>query len=77
MPGGAIKRGVDGVDVGVVSFLLCVSFELDALALTTKWFFWATCHVAIASKSPRPNLGPTLIVEGFAMHVGEDMRGGT
>jgi uncharacterized membrane protein YjjB (DUF3815 family) len=36
---------VDGADVGVVSFLLCVSFELDALALTVEWSSWAICYV--------------------------------
>ncbi len=63
---------MDGADAGVVSCLLCVSFELDALALAR-----ATCPVVIASKSPRPNLGPMLIAERSAMHVGEEVRGGT
>jgi hypothetical protein len=67
---------VDGADAGVVSCLLCVNFELDALALAAGWS-WATCHVAIASMSPRPNPGPMLIAERSAMHVGEEVRGGT
>jgi hypothetical protein len=76
LPVGAIKGGVDGVDAGVVSCLLCVSFELYALALAAEWS-WATCPIAIKSKSPRPNLGPMLIAERSAMHVGEEVRGGT
>jgi hypothetical protein len=76
LPVGAIRGGVDGADVGVVSCLLCVSFELDALALAAEWS-WATCPVAIASTSPKPNPGPMLIAEKSTMHVGEEVRGGT
>jgi hypothetical protein len=54
-----------------------MSFKLDALVLTVEWSSWTTCPVAIASKSPRPNLGPTLVAERSAMHVGEEVRGGT
>ncbi len=68
---------MDGANGGVVSFLLCVNFELDALALTVEWSSWATCHVAIASKSPKLNPGPTLIAKGCVMRVGEEVRGGT
>jgi hypothetical protein len=71
------EGGVDKVNVGVVSFLLCMCFELDALTLVAEWFFRATCRAVIASKPPRPNLGPTLIVERFIMHVGGEVRGGT
>jgi hypothetical protein len=67
---------VDGVDAGVVSCLICVNFELDALTLAAE-LSWTTCSVAIESKSPRPNLGPMLIAERSAMHVGEEVRGGT
>ncbi len=73
---GAIRGGVDGADAGVVGCLLCVSFELDALALAAEWS-WATCPVVIASTSPRPNHGPMIIAERSAMHVGEEVRGGT
>ncbi len=65
---------MDGADAGVVSFIFCVSFELDALVLMAEWPSWATCPFAIASKSPKPNPGPTLIAERFAMRVGEEMR---
>ncbi len=68
---------MDGADVGVVGFFLCVSFKLDALALTAKWSSWATCPIVIVSKSPRPNPGPTLITERSAMRVGGKVRGGT
>ncbi len=73
--GGAIRGGVDGADVGIVGFFLCVCFELDALALMAEWSSWATYLVAIASKPPRPNLGPTLIAERSVMHVGGQVRG--
>jgi len=72
-----VRGGVDGADVGVVNVLLCMSFELDALVLTAEWSSWATCPVAIASKSPKPNPGPTLVAERSAMRVGEEVRGGT
>jgi hypothetical protein len=68
---------VDGANGRVVSFLLCMNFELDVLAWTAEWSFWAICPVAIASKSPRPNPGPTLITERSAMRVREEVRGGT
>ncbi len=77
LSGGAIRGGVDGGDAGVVSFLLCVSFELDVLALTAQWSSWAIYSVAIASKSSRPNPSPTLIAERSTMRVGEEVRGGT
>ncbi len=67
---------MDGADAGVVSCLLCVNFELDALALAAERS-WATCLVVIVSKSPRPNPGPMFIAERSAMHVGEEVRGGT
>ncbi len=76
LPVGAIRGGVDGADAGVVSCLLCMSFELDALALAVEWS-WATYPIAITSTSPRPNPGPMLIAERSAMHVGEEVRGGT
>ncbi len=76
LPVGAIRGGVDGADAGVASYLFCVSFELDSLALAAEWS-WATCPVAIASTSPRPNPRPMFIAERSAMHVGEEVRGGT
>ncbi len=73
-----MSRGwVDGVDAIVVGFFLCVFFKLDTLTLTAKWSSWATCPVAITSKPPRPNPGPTLIAERSAMRVGGEMKGGT
>jgi hypothetical protein len=75
--GGAIRKGVDGVNVGVVGFLVCMCFELDALALAAKWFSWATCLVAIVSKPPRPNLNPTLIAERSIVCVGKEVSGST
>jgi len=71
------EGGVDGADAGVVGFLLCVSFELDALALAAKWSSQATCSATNVSKPPRPNLDLTLVVERFVMHVGGEVRGGT
>lgn len=38
-PGGMIRGAVDGADVRVVGFLLCVCFELDVLTLAIEWFF--------------------------------------
>jgi hypothetical protein len=37
LPRGAIRGGVDGANARVVSFLLCMSFELDASTLTAEW----------------------------------------
>ncbi len=71
MPGGAIEGEVDGANVRVVGFLLCVCFELGALALVAKWSSWATYLVAIASKPPRPNPGPMLEHERSVVVWGE------
>ncbi len=67
---------MDGVDAGVVGFLLCVCFGLDALALAAKWSSWATCLAMITSKPPRPNPGPTLVVERSTVRVGVEVKGG-
>ncbi len=77
MLGSAIRRGVDGVDAGVVSFLLCMCFELDALALVVKWSSGATCPAVIVSKPLRPNPGPMLQAERSIMRVGREVKGGT
>jgi hypothetical protein len=61
---------VDGADVGGVGFLFCVCFELDALALAIEWSSRATYLATIASKPPRSNPGPTLVVERSAVRVG-------
>ncbi len=75
--GGAIRRGVDGADAGVVGFFLCVCFELDALALAVEWSFWATCPATIASKPLKLNLGPTLVAERSVVRVGGEVKGCT
>jgi len=72
-----LEGGVDGADAGVVSFLLCMCFELDALALAVGWSSRATCPVANTSKPPIPNFRPILIVERSVMRVGGEVRGGT
>ncbi len=36
LPGGT-DGGLDEADAGVVSVLLCMSFELDALVLAAEW----------------------------------------
>jgi hypothetical protein len=68
---------VDGADARVVNFLLCMCFELDALALAVEWSSRATYPVANVSKPPIPNLRLMLIVERSAMRVGGEVRGGT
>ncbi len=68
---------MDGADAGVVSFLLCMCFELDALALAVEWSSWATCPVANASKPPILNLRSMFIVERSVMRVGGEVRGET
>jgi hypothetical protein len=68
---------VDGADARIVSFLFCVCFKLDALALVVEWSFWVTYPAVITSKPPRPNLGPTLVAKRFAMCVGGEVRAGT
>jgi hypothetical protein len=75
--GGTIRGGVDGANVGVVGFLLCVCFELDDLALAAKWSSQATCSATNMSKPPRLNLDLTLVAERFVVHVGGEVRGGT
>ncbi len=77
MPGGAIRGGVEGANAGVVGFFLCMCFNIDVLALMVELSSWATCLVAIASKPPRLNLGPTLIAKRSTMCVGGEVRGGT
>jgi hypothetical protein len=66
---------VDGADVRVVGFFLCMFFELDALALEAKWSSWATCLATIASKPSRPKPSPMLVAERFAMRVGRRGEG--
>jgi hypothetical protein len=66
-----------GGDAIVVGFLLCVCFELDALALVTEWFFWATYPAAIVSKPSRPNPDPTLVARRFPVCVGGEVKGNT
>ncbi len=75
--GGVIRRGVDGADVRVVGFLLCVCFELDALALAVERSSRATCPTAIACKPSRPNPSPMLVAERSIVRVGGEVRGGT
>jgi hypothetical protein len=62
---------VDGADVGVVGFLHCMCFELNALALATDWSFQATYPATITSKPPKPNPSPMLVAERSIMHGGE------
>ncbi len=50
LPGGVIRRGVDGIDAEVVGFLLCVCFEFDALTLEAEWSSRAICPATIVSK---------------------------
>jgi hypothetical protein len=54
-----------------------VCFELDALALATKWSFRATYPAMITSKPLKPNLGPTFVVERFVVCVGIEVKGST